>query len=104
MNLIKNVFDISEEFVEKSLYVSINKNKIEEVAENIKKELKNYENQWLGYPECIKNGKEKHQEYELVAYELIANSINYCYWYGKFNIRPNNYVSNLMYTLLYQSF
>ncbi len=104
MDLIKNVFDISEEFVEKSFYVFINKNKIEEVAENIKKELKNYENQWLDYPECIKNGKEKHHEYELVAYELIANSINYCYWYCKYNIRPNNSGSTLMYKLLNESF
>ena len=104
MDLIKNVFDISEEFVEKGSYVSINKNKIEEIAENIKKELKNYKNHWLDYPECIKNGKEKHQEYELVAYELIANSINYCYWYGKFNIRPSNSGSTLMYKLLNKSF
>ncbi len=104
MDLIKNVFDISEEFIKKRAYVFIQKDKIEEVAESIKKDLKNYKNHWLGYPECIKNGKERHKEYELVAYELIANSINYCYWYCKYDIRPNNSSSTLMYQLLDESF
>ena len=104
MDLIKNVFNMSEEFMRKRGYVFIQKNKIEEVAKDIKKELKDYKDHWLGYPECIKNGKEKHQEYELVAYELIANSINYCYWYGKFDIRPNKSSSTLMYKLLDESF
>ena len=35
--------------------------------------------------------------------ELIANSINYCYWYGKGDIRPNGANAALMYTLLYSS-
>jgi len=108
MDLINKVFNISEEFMKNSLYVSINnayiKDSIERVAEDIKKELKNYKDFWIGYPKSIIKKDKKNSEYKLVAYELIANSINYCYWYGRHDIRPNGSSSTLMYELLDESF
>ena len=41
---------------------------------------------------------------EIFLYELIANSVNYCYWYGKSDIRPNQASSSTLYKLLYDSF
>jgi hypothetical protein len=37
-------------------------------------------------------------------YSLIANSVNYCYWYGWHTIRPNGSSSSAMHGLLKQSF
>ena len=104
MNLVNKVFDISKEFVDKSSYVLIVEDNLEKVAKDIKKELKDYKEFWMGYPKCIKAENGKNHEYELVAYELIAGSINYCYWYGRHDIRPNNSSSTLMYELLDESF
>jgi len=32
--------------------------------------------------------------------ELVANSVNYCYWYGKYNLRPSQASANTMYACL----
>ena len=37
-------------------------------------------------------------------YSLIANSVNYCYWYGWHTIRPNGASSSAMHDFLRQSF
>jgi len=50
--------------------------------------------------------KEKFSAYsiqDIFSMELIANSVNYCYWYGRGDIRLNKSSDNTMYELLEQS-
>lgn len=42
--------------------------------------------------------------YHVVIKELIASSINYCYWYGSYNIRPNGVSSTTMYKAVDEAF
>ncbi len=42
--------------------------------------------------------------YTEVLKELVASSINYCYWYGVSDIRPNNVSSTAMYDCLEYAF
>jgi hypothetical protein len=43
-------------------------------------------------------------KYLIVFKELAATAINYCYWYGSPNIRPNNANSGMMYELVDEAF
>jgi hypothetical protein len=43
-------------------------------------------------------------ELKTIIIELVAASINYCYWYGRSDVRPNGANSSLMYELLMNSF
>ena len=40
---------------------------------------------------------------DIFSTELIANSVNYCYWYGRCDLRLNNSSANTMYKLLEQA-
>jgi len=42
--------------------------------------------------------------HKIVVVELVAASVNYCYWYGSSNIRPLDANSTKMYDLLMQAF
>lgn len=42
--------------------------------------------------------------HDTLTYELIANAVNYCYWYGSPDIRPNGANAHKMYELLNESF
>lgn len=93
MNLIDSVYEISESFMKDPKYVFMNNGIIESVADDM-----------------LEHGKMKfylpdiENEYKGVLLELIASSINYCYWYGKHNIRPNGSSSTMMYELLQNAF
>ena len=39
-----------------------------------------------------------------IGYQLMASAVNYCYWYGSHNFRPNGANSTEMYKLLDSSF
>jgi len=68
------------------------------VAEDIKEKLSDLKDNWWGYPKCIDKTSDKN--YKMLCYELLADSINYQYWYGKHDIRPNGACANRMYELL----
>lgn len=93
MNLIESVYEIAEQFMEDSEWVTINNANIEMVANDM-----------------LADGPPKFPIPEVknpikgVAMELVAASINYCYWYGKGSIRPNAASSTTMYDLLMESF
>jgi len=97
MNLIKNVFDIAEQFMEEPQHVwlnEINHQEIELLSKTMIKE---------GPPKFpIPDTDEA--EHKGVLMELVASSINYCYWYGKSTVRPGNASSTKMYKLLMNSF
>ena len=93
MNLVDSVYEVSESFMKDPKYVFMNNDRIESVAKDM-----------------IEHGKVKfplpdiENEYKGVFLELIASSINYCYWYGKHDVRPNGSSSTMMYELLQNSF
>ena len=99
MNQIDTVRELANKFVNTSNHVFINSEKIREVAWEVAKVLQEPRGSW-GFPGCIPSCNMK----MLFLYELIANSVNYCFWYGRHNVRPNGADSTKMYSLLDESF
>jgi len=93
MNLVENVFEITERFMKDSQQVFLNHEEIEYVSEIMIKEGKSK------FP-----AKDISDVFKTCLLELVGNSINYCYWYGRHDIRPGDASSTKMYELLNQSF
>ena len=93
MNLVESVYDISESFMDKAEIVYMNIDKIEETAVAM-----------------IDHGKpnfpmpDVKDNFQGVLQELVAASINYCYWYGRHDVRPQGSSSTMMYELLQNAF
>lgn len=93
MNLVDSVYEISKSFMKDPNYVFMNNELIASVAVDM-----------------IEHGKLKFplpdiaNDYKGVLLELVAASVNYCYWYGKHDIRPNGSSSTMMYEQLQNSF
>ncbi|MHA1470164.1 MAG: queuosine salvage family protein [Candidatus Asgardarchaeia archaeon] len=108
--LISGVMELSEKFTKNPSHVWMTCKGITETAALIKEGLKDGKDFWLGYPKCLISSdretppKENRLDQELFLYELIAGSINYQYWYGVHDCRPNNAGATLMYELLDQAF
>ena len=93
MKLVDNVFEISESFMNDPQYVFMDETEIEGMAQLISKTEK------PKFPiPYVPNVFKK------IVIELVAGSINYCYWYGRSDIRPNGSSSTLMYDLVLKSF
>lgn len=111
-NLMDGVIKLSERFMEDPFYVRLKPKNIQDVALKIKKEIKDKSEHWLGYPNWMAKNKltndqvldDSLRDELLLWYELIAGAVNYQYWCGKYNIRPNNSGATLMYQLLNLSF
>ena len=93
MNCIDSVFGISRQFMKDSSYVYIDYDKITEVTNlmsesNIKK--------FDPAPNDLTEEEIKKECY----LQLVGGSINYCYWYGKHNIRPNDCGSGKMFDIV----
>jgi len=84
MELVNSVFNIAEEFMKNSEFVFMNKPSIELLSKEINKTVK-YK------PE------KQYPSFKEIMIELVASSINYCYWYGKSTIRPNGSSSSYLY-------
>jgi len=93
MNLSETVFEVAEQFMENPRYVSINNKHLNSLAEKLKSSIP---------PTFPVNNTE--DEVLAVIHELVGNSINYCYWYGKHNLRPNGSSSSLMYECVQNAF
>ena len=93
MNLVESVYEISESFMKNPLYVEMDEEQIQVIANDM-----------------IDQGKpsfplpDVESDYKGVLLELVAASVNYCYWYGKHDIRPNGSSSTTMYELLQTAF
>lgn len=89
-DVIQGVFDLAYEALEKKpKYVTINLEKVNELAEKMKED---------GIPEFYEDKSEYHTGIHIdILKELVASSINYCYWYGAHDIRPNSVSSTSMY-------
>lgn len=84
--MIKSVFDLANKFMDSPRYVEINTKKAAEVAKQIT---------------CI-NGfaTDSSDLARVVEYELMAAAINYCYWYGRNDVRPTGGGATEMYRAL----
>ena len=88
MDIIQNVFDISKEILDQpKKYVVLNYDKIDDLSAKMKED---------GIPPVFGRMETKKQRLEVIK-EIVASSINYCYWYGVHDIRPNNVSSQSMY-------
>lgn len=94
MKIVENVYQIAESFMDDPRYVFMNHQRIDELAETIAKT----EPQPFPFPD---DGIET---FNAIIRELVAASINYCYWYGKDTVRPNGSGSTNMYLLLDKAF
>jgi len=93
MNYVNTVYELSKSFMTDSSYVDLEVDQIEDFAE----EMKAQGPPVFPTPEIddIQKG---------ILLELVAASVNYCYWYGKSTIRPQGSNSTKMYDLLLQAF
>ena len=93
MNYANTVYEISKSFMDDPLFVTIDFEEMENVADQM-----------------IENGSPKFTLPKIqniqkgILLELVAASVNYCYWYGKSTIRPLQSNSTKMYKLLLQAF
>ncbi len=95
MRAINTVFKVSNLFMKDPKFVTISDENTEKVAKTMEEEGK------IDF--FSKRDKEDYQELDFtneIKLELLASSINYCYWYGSPNIRPSDSSSTLMYALL----
>jgi hypothetical protein len=100
MNQINTVWSLTNKFVDDAKLVTINSERIMDVAADISGWKDDNPFVYQGFPKCIPSGNIR----KIFLYELIANSVNYCFWLGKHNIRPNEASSTRMYNLLDESF
>lgn len=100
MNHIDTVWSFANEFVDSAKLVTINDEVIDKIAKDVVRWKETTERLLWNFPTCIKSGSIE----KIFLYELIANSVNYCFWYGRHNIRPNGASSTKMYNLLDESF
>lgn len=101
MVYIDTVWTLAQQFVADATMVTINDAKIWDVATEIVDTQKNQ----LPVPaEFTKHVSPPDEIRKMFLYELIANSVNYCFWYGRHDIRPNDVSSSKMYALLDESF
>lgn len=93
MNLIDNVYKISEQFMKDPEWVAINYKKLGELAQTMNH---------LTPPDFPLPHIQ--DPFKGIVLELVAASINYCYWYGCSTVRPNGASSTTMYEILMNSF
>jgi hypothetical protein len=90
--MTKQILDLSWEiFVTDPTNVFINDKKIGELAEQMKSDGK------VNFYDTEPNQGYRTGVFIDILKELVANSINYCYWYGSHDIRPNGVSSTSMY-------
>jgi len=93
MNCIESVFDISEKFMEEPSYVYIDYDKIKEVANLMS-------NSTFKKFEPAPNDLTKEEIKKECYLQLMGGAINYCYWHGKYSIRPNDCGSGKMFDIV----
>ena len=108
MSMIPRTWEIVEQFTYNPQFVDIDERGVKSIARHINTDLNSCKGFFLGKPKWFKDinwyEKRLNEEYELVAYELILDSANYNYWYGKGEIRPCGASSYEMSKLLDESF
>lgn len=91
------LWNVTKDIMSRAIYVSLGDMK--KVSECIKEQEE--EKPW-GPPEVF--DKRDNKIHFTVQYELLASSINYQYWYGMADLRPNDAGATKMYKLLDESY
>lgn len=94
LELVESVYEISESFMKNPIYVEMDEKQIQVVGNDM---LDQGKPSFFLFPLTGSN-------YKIIVLELVASSINYCYWYGKHDIRPNGSSCTTMYELLETAF
>jgi len=93
MKLSSGVYEIAEKFLTNPVYVSINFERLDAVAEKM------HDITPPKFPSIAEKNILKS-----VLLELVGGAINYCYWYGRDDVRPGGASSTFMYENLQNSF
>ena len=93
MILSEGVYEIAEKFMINPIFVSIDFERLDAVTEYMRS-IK---------PPNFPSIKEK-DIFKTILLELVGGSINYCYWYGRDDVRPGGASSTFMYENLQNSF
>jgi hypothetical protein len=96
MILSEGVYEIAEKFMTNPVYVSINFERLDIVAET----MNNIKPPTFPFPTV----PDKEDVYKDVLLELVGGAINYCYWYGRDDVRPGGASSTFMYENLQNAF
>lgn len=99
MNAVKILWDMTNQFIENPKYVQIDQFQIRKLANQIKNET--------DFPQTNSLPNEISDEDEIsyaIFYHLVANSVNYCYWQGKPQVRINGSNARKMHRLLRDAF
>lgn len=91
MNYIENVFEIAETFMALSKDVQIDWVGVESTVA-LMKEAGERE-----FKESMKPNVEFWEMHNECFLQLVGGAINYCYWYGRYNVRPNDCSSSKMF-------
>ena len=93
MVLSEGVYELAEKFMTNPVYVSINFENLAYLCDKLKGETP------PKFPTVESDNIPK-----TVLLELIGGSINYCYWYGRDDVRPGGASSSFMYENLQNTF
>jgi hypothetical protein len=94
MGIIDGVYSLAQRFVESADFVEIREEYIDPVSASLKGMRKAPKE---GPPNIRGRDLEPH---EVILWELTACSVDFCYWYGRSNVRPGNAGSGRMLQLL----
>ena len=95
---IETTLDIARQFMSDSQHVRISKAGIDCFCEGHKDRV-------LAHGKTIENGRKSPENIaDAVLLELLEDSVNYNFWYGKYDIRPNNSSSSNLNRLLREAY
>jgi len=102
MDLVKGVYELAEEFLNQH---EEGKSPLRQNVEVQNIAIQQLANQMLEEGKVNFYDKEPQEasnkdEFKIILRELVASSINYCYWYGSSTIRPMDSSSGSMYELV----
>lgn len=101
---IGDVFDLAYEITGKAKHVKINEERLKAVSQEMRKTpLVEKQVDEKPYKGRIP-GLDSNEARDMILKELVADSVNYCYWIYDSDIRPNGAGSNKMRELLDESF
>ena len=97
MGIMADTYNLAESIMSKQTHVSLCEDRISELAEKIKN--------WVAEESMIDNERSGLDDVKKIAmFELLGCSVNYRYWYGRHNIRPQASNAAKMYRLLRESY
>lgn len=102
--MVKGVLELANEFMAKSDHVTINEACINGYCNIIREDI-NKEPYFMGEPKIsLIEDRDIDRISQIVLYELMAGAVNYKYWYGRYDVRPNEACANKMYSTLDKTF